>query len=205
MTLAATSGVPVAWLVARSAGLVAFTLLTIAVVLGLALSTRLLGPARGKSLLAWHQTLMWTGVSMVALHGIALLLDPTMHFGLGSVLVPGIAAWRPVAVAAGIVTGWLMLTLAVSFHVRRRIGQRRWRLLHYCGFVAFFLGLWHALTAGTDLVDVRGLVFAASAAAPVLWLTFARVLMPRVAPKRPAPVRQPARAATTDQRTRVAV
>ena len=189
---AATTGMPVAWLVARAAGLVAFALLALSVSLGLALSTRLLGPARGKSLLAWHQTLMWTGVSMVALHGIALLLDPTMHFGFGAVLVPGVAAWRPVTVAAGIITGWLMLTLAASFHVRRRIGQRRWRLLHYAGFAAFFLGLWHALTAGTDLIDSRGLVFAAVAAAPVLWLTFARILMPRAAPRRQAPVAVPA-------------
>jgi hypothetical protein len=37
-----------------SGGLVAFSLLTVSVSLGLALSTRLLGPGRGKSLLAWH-------------------------------------------------------------------------------------------------------------------------------------------------------
>jgi DMSO/TMAO reductase YedYZ heme-binding membrane subunit len=192
MTLAVSSGMPVAWLVARSAGLVAFTLLTISVSLGLLLSTRLLGQAKGKSLLAWHQTLMWTGVSMVALHGLALLLDPTMHFGLGAVLLPGSSPWRPVTVAAGIVTGWLMLALALSFHVRRRIGQKRWRVLHYAGFAAFFLGLWHALTAGTDLIDMRGLLFAGVAAAPVLWLTFARILTPRAAPRRTAPVPTPA-------------
>lgn len=191
MIVAATTGMPVAWLVARAAGLVAFALLTVSVSVGLALSTRLLGPGRGKSLLAWHQTLMWTGVSMVALHGIALLLDPTMHFGFGAVLVPGVAAWRPVTVAAGIVAAWLMLTLAVSFHVRRRIGQRRWRLLHYAGFAGFFAGLWHAITAGTDLIGMRGLVFAAVAAAPVLWLTFARILMPRAAPRRPVPAPAP--------------
>lgn len=192
MIVAASTGVPVAWLVARAAGLVAFALLTISVSLGLALSTRLLGAKKGKSLLAWHQTLMWTGLSMVALHGVAILLDPTIHFGPASVLVPGVASWRPLPVAAGIVTGWLMLALAVSFHVRRRIGQRRWRLLHYAGFVGFFLGLWHALNVGTDLIGLRGLVFAAVVAAPVLWLTFARILMPRPSPRRRAPAPAPA-------------
>ena len=165
-------------------------LLTVSVSLGLALSTRILGASKGKSLLAWHQTLMWTGVSMVALHGVALLLDPTIHFGFGAVLVPGVAPWRPVTVAAGIITAWLMLTLAASFHVRRRIGQKRWRLLHYAGFGAFFLGLWHAVTAGSDLIDLRGAVFAGLLAAPVLWLTFARILMPRSAPRR-APAAPP--------------
>ncbi len=198
MIVAAGTGIPVAWIVARAAGLVAFALLTLSVSAGLALSTRILGAKRGKSLLAWHQTLMWTGISMVALHGTALLLDPTLHFGFGSVLVPGIATWRPVTLAAGIVCGWLMLALAVSFHVRRRISQRWWRRLHYASFAAFFLGLWHALTAGSDLIAMRGLAFAAVAAAPVLWLTFARILMPRAAPRRsavpPRRVDEPARA-----------
>ena len=36
---------PVAWYIARSAGLVAFGVLTLSVWLGLAMSTRLLGPA----------------------------------------------------------------------------------------------------------------------------------------------------------------
>ena len=188
MIVAQTAGVPVAWLVARAAGLVAFSLLTISVTLGLALSTKLLGNRRGKALLGWHQTLMWTALAMVSLHGVALALDPVLRFGVGALLVPGVAAWRTVPVAGGIVAGWLMLALASSFHVRRRIGQRRWRILHYASFAAFFLGLYHALNVGTDLAGTRGLIFAGIAAAPVCWLAFARILMPRPVP-RPRPLR----------------
>src|SRR5207342_2494058 len=85
---------PVAWYVARAAGLVAFGLLTLSVWLGLGMSTRLLGPKRQKSLFGWHQTLAWTGLSMLALHAGALLSDPTLHFGLTSVLVPFASAWH---------------------------------------------------------------------------------------------------------------
>jgi hypothetical protein len=67
------TAVPVAWLVARSAGLVAFGLLTLSVWLGLAMSTRLLGPKRQKPLLALHRTLAWTGLSMVGVHVGAIL------------------------------------------------------------------------------------------------------------------------------------
>jgi hypothetical protein len=77
---------------------------------------------------------------MVALHGSALALDPVMRFGIVGVLVPGFAPRRPVPVAAGIVTGWIMLALATSF-LRRRIGQRRWRRLHYADFAGFAIGL----------------------------------------------------------------
>ncbi len=191
MIVAAATGVPVAWLVARAAGLVAFGLLTISVTLGLALSTKLLGNRRGKLLLGWHQTLMWTGLGMVVLHVGALMLDPVLRFGFVAVLVPGAAPWRPLPVAAGIVTLWLMLALASSFHVRRQIGQRRWRLLHYASSVAFALGLYHALNVGSDLTGARGLIFVGVTAAPVLWLAYARILMPRAKPRsaaaRPAP------------------
>ena len=198
MSLAIAAGMPVAWLIARAAGIVAFALLTTSVTLGLLMSTRLLSPRRQKDLLGWHQTLIWTGLAMLVLHGGAILLDPVMRFGPAAVLVPGFAPWRPVTVAAGIVAAWLMLALAVSFRVRRRIGQRRWRLLHYASFGAFALALGHALHAGTDLQGTTGLVFGGIALAPVLWLTFARILMPR--PGRPpvarrqAPARPPVRA-----------
>ena len=114
-----------------------------------------------------------------------------MRFGFVGVLVPGAAPWRPVPVAAGIVTGWLMLVIAASFHVRRRIGQRRWRLMHYATFGAFAIGLYHALNVGTDLTGTRGLILAGIFAAPVVWLVYARILMPRPQqrkpPARPAP------------------
>jgi DMSO/TMAO reductase YedYZ heme-binding membrane subunit len=200
MSILAT-GVPVAWLIARAAGLVAFTLLAIAVTLGLLLSTRLLGSKRGKALLEWHRTILWASLCMAALHGVALLFDPTLNFGFLAVLVPGTAPWRPTSVAAGIVAGWLMLALALSFRVRRRIGQRRWRQLHYASFGAFALALWHGLTTGTDLIGTRGLVFAAAALAPVLWLTFLRILTPRSAP-RPRRVPPPAATPSPDEAPR---
>jgi DMSO/TMAO reductase YedYZ heme-binding membrane subunit len=96
-------------------------------------------------------------------------------------------------VAGGIVAAWLMLVLAFSFNVRRRIGQRRWRLMHYATFGAFAIGLYHALNVGSDLTGSRGLIFAGIFAAPVVWLVFARILMPRAkarqapAPPPPAP------------------
>ncbi len=191
MSLLVAAGMPVAWLIARAAGLVAFALLTTSVTFGLLMSTRLLKPRLQKDLMGWHQTLIWSGLAMLVLHGGAILFDPVMRFGLSAVLLPGAAPWRPITVAAGLVAGYLMLVLAVSFRVRRRIGQRRWRQLHYASFGAFALALGHALHAGTDLQGNSGLVFAAVALAPILWLTFARLLAPR-----PAKAARPAAART---------
>ncbi len=177
------ASLPIAWLIARAAGLVAFGLLTLSVWLGLAMSTRLLGPKRAKSLLGLHRTLAWTGLAMVGLHVVALLLDPTLHFSALSALVPFAAPWKPGAVALGVVAGWLGLALAASFRMRKWIGQKGWRRLHYASFAAFALALGHALLVGTDLKGLGGPVLALLAAGPVLWLTFYRLLVPRTAPR----------------------
>ncbi len=185
-----TTAVPVAWLVARAAGLTALALFSCSVWLGLAMSVRLFPPRYQKRVMGWHQTLMWCGLGAVALHGTALLLDPVMHFSVLVVLVPGLAPWRPIAVAAGVVAAWLMLTLAASFHLRKRITQRRWRLLHYLGFAAFAFALGHGLTAGTDLRATTGLLVAGGLALPVVWLVYARILIPRgQAARRPGTAR----------------
>lgn len=179
---------PIAWFVARAAGLTAFGLLTLSVWLGLAMSTRLLGPKRQKSLLGLHRSLAWTGLAMIGLHAGALLFDPTLHFGLLAVFVPFTAPWMAVPVAAGVVAGWLALALAASFRFRKRIGQRGWRRLHYASFGAFALSLGHALLVGTDLHGLNGPVLALFAGAPVLWLSFYRLLVPRVPPRAAAAV-----------------
>jgi sulfoxide reductase heme-binding subunit YedZ len=173
---------PIAWLIARAAGLVAFGLLTLSVWLGLAMSTRLLGPKRQKSLLGLHRTLAWTGLSMIGLHMGAVLLDPVLHFGLAAALVPFAAPWKTGAIAAGVVAGWLSVALASSFRLRKWIGQKGWRRLHYASFGAFALSLGHALLVGTDLRGLGGPLLALVAAGPVLWLTFYRLLVPRMRP-----------------------
>jgi hypothetical protein len=173
---------PVAWYVVRAAGLVAFATLTLSVWLGLAMSTRLLRPKHPKSLFGWHQTFAWTGLSMLVLHAGALLFDPTLHFRLPALLVPFAAPWRPAAVAAGVVAGWSTLALASSFRLRKWIGQKGWRRLHYASFAAFVLALGHALASGTDVRGIGGPILVAVAAGPVVWLGLARILLPRATP-----------------------
>ena len=174
-------GVPLAWLLARASGLVAFGLLTLSMWLGLAMSTRLLGPRRQKALFGWHRTLVWTALSMVGLHLAAVLADPVLHFGLPAALVPLASPWKPLGVAAGVTGGWLALALALSFRAKKWLGHRGWRLLHYASFAAFALFLGHALAVGTDLKGLGGPILAAVSAGPVIWLGLARILLPRTA------------------------
>ena len=53
-------------------------------------------------------------------------------------------------VAAGQVGFYLMAVVVGSFYLRRHIGQRAWRTLHYLTFLAFVGATVHGIAAGTD-------------------------------------------------------
>ena len=65
--------------------------------LGLVMSTRILGPRRQKSLFGWHRTLVSDRAVDARPPRRRGLLDPVLHFGFASVLVPFSASWRPAA------------------------------------------------------------------------------------------------------------
>ena len=98
------------WQVARAGGLVAYGLLAASTIWGLAVSTRLLGrwPAPGWTL-DLHRYLGGLALTFTGIHLAALLLDSYIQFDVLDLLVPFAAAWRPGAVAWGVVAVYLLL------------------------------------------------------------------------------------------------
>jgi sulfoxide reductase heme-binding subunit YedZ len=82
----------------------------------------------------------------------------------------------------GIVGGWMMIILGLSFYVRGRVGQQRWRKLHRFTALAWILGLAHSLGEGTDAGQLWFLV-----ATAIVVLPAAALLVVRLSPRRPAP------------------
>ncbi len=177
MTLASTT---LTWYVARAGGMVAFGLLTLAIVLGLALS----GHAQLKS---WprfavedvHRFLgLLTGI-FIAVHALALFLDTYLPFSLINLLVPGTAAYRPFATALGVVGAELLFAVALTNRYRKRLPHRLWRRVHYLNFAVWALALVHGIAAGTDTRTGWGMLFYAVSAGSVTGLTAWRVLRSR--------------------------
>ena len=139
------------WFVARAAGLVAITLLTLSVLVGVATSIRVAVPGLGKAetvkLHRWSSILAF-GFLIVHLGG--LLADTYVSFNVGQLAGIQPAEYRPLAVLAGAIGGWLMLLAATAFAWRRLLGAQRGRWLHRAGYGAWALGLIHAVAAGTD-------------------------------------------------------
>jgi methionine sulfoxide reductase heme-binding subunit len=79
----------------------------------------------------------------------------------------------------GIVSGWALVFLALSFYVRKYIGVRRWRALHRFTALAWILGVAHSLGEGTDAGQVWFLAMTGVVAVPAVLL-----LVTRLAPSR---------------------
>ena len=142
---------PTFWILARAAGLTAYLALTASMLVGLTLKTRLLGKAvRPAAITDVHKVLALTGLGALALHGLALVLDSTVEISPLGLLVPGLVDYRTGWIALGVVGGELMVVVTASFWLRKRIGTRVWRSLHWLSFVACVLAAAHGVAAGSD-------------------------------------------------------
>jgi hypothetical protein len=178
-----------AWYVARATGIVAWGLLTAAVIWGLLLSTRLLGRrTTPRWLLDLHRFLGGLALTFTGLHLAALVADSTTTFGPVDLLVPLASAWRPVPVALGVVAFHLLLAVEATSLAMRRIPRRWWRSVHATSFATFWLATVHGVAAGTDATHPALVLAYVSAAGTVLFLTAFRLLTNR------RPAATPARA-----------
>jgi DMSO/TMAO reductase YedYZ heme-binding membrane subunit len=139
------------WLFERLFAFLAYLAITGSVVYGLLLSTKVLDHLAHRPVsFLLHKDLAAIGVGLAAVHGMLLGLDNTVPFSMAQILVPGLAPHQTLGVAFGQVALYLALIVTGSFYVRRLIGPRAWRTLHYLTFLAFLGATVHGVVAGSD-------------------------------------------------------
>ncbi len=154
-TMSLTNDSLLSWHLVRSAGLTAYALVGLSTVWGLFLSSRLIKDwTPGPVSLLLHATTSWLAVVLGIAHVGLLLWDTYYHYTIADLLIPFIGPYRPLAVGLGTISAWLILAITISFSLRKLIGQRNWRLLHYTSYATFVLITVHALMAGTDASKV---------------------------------------------------
>lgn len=142
---------PTFWILARASGLTAYVLLTASMLAGLVVKSRPFGRAvKAASVVDVHRFLTVLALGAVAIHAAALVLDSTVHIGPAALLVPGLSPYRPLWTGLGVVAVDLAVLIFVSFPLRKRIGVRAWRKLHWATYAVFLLATAHGLMAGTD-------------------------------------------------------
>ena len=182
------------WYIARAAGLVGWGLLAAATLWGLALSTKVLGKRpRPNWLLDLHRWLGGVALIFTGVHVLALLADTYVHFGLASVLVPFASTWHPVAVAWGVVAGYLLVAVELTSLARAHLPKIVWRRVHFASFLLFVMATIHGLTAGTDTKTAMARVVVMVVGSVFVGLTAVRIaesVRTKPPASRQAPVRQ---------------
>jgi sulfoxide reductase heme-binding subunit YedZ len=163
------------WITSRAAGFAALILASLAVSLGLLMSTGLL-KRRGTDLRSAHEVLSLSTMVAIVVHAVALLGDQFLHPSLADISIPFVSSYKSAWTTLGIVSGWSLILLGLSFYARRRIGVNRWRKLHRFTALAWLVGLGHSLGEGTDAGQLWFLAMIALVAVPALGLLVSRML-----------------------------
>ena len=165
------------WLMSRSAGITALLFVTASTVLGLFMASGIVKrPGLKGRLMPAHEYISLFAVVAIFVHGLALLGDKWLHPSLAGIFVPGLISYRPLAVAVGIVSGYITVLLSLSYYLRRQIGIKRWRQMHRFIVVVWAMAIVHAFFSGTDAPTVWMRVLLMASMAPELFLTLYRWL-----------------------------
>ncbi len=144
--------IPWAWYVSRIGGLIGFLLLYISILLGLAIRTPILNKIIKPSFSCRpHCWISLQALIFASVHGLALLFDKYISFGLKDIFVPFAASFKPILVGLGTVSLYLMVALVISSYLRRFIPNGLWRFLHSFNVALYIFTVIHALYLGTDL------------------------------------------------------
>jgi len=171
------------WYAARAAGVIAYVLLTAVVLVGLTLAGKLTVKTWPKfAVTDLHRFgSLLVGV-FIGLHVLTIALDTYTPFSVTQLVVPFASSYRPVWVALGIVSTELLIAVAVTNALRRRIPYRWWRRAHFATFLVWAGATVHGIGAGTDSgslwLSTIYVVAVASVLAALAW----RILAKRVAP-----------------------
>jgi hypothetical protein len=139
------------WIVIRGSGIAAFAMLSATTTWGLLVSSKLLGRLVKAKPLSWfHESLAIGALIATAVHVGVLSVHDYLDFSWSEILIPGESDWAPLSVALGIVALYGLTVVTVSFYIKRWIGQRFWRTLHFASFGVFLSALVHGIAAGTD-------------------------------------------------------
>jgi sulfoxide reductase heme-binding subunit YedZ len=164
------------WYLSRASGIVAWALLTLAMVWGLLLSTRMFDRRPSpKGLVDLHRFLGGIAVVFVVMHVATIVADSYVHFGAADVLVPLATGWHPLAVAWGVIAMWLLLAVEFTSLAMRYIPRRVWHAVHRLSYALFVSATVHAFAAGPDTRERLFELVCAGSLAILLFLTIVHI------------------------------
>jgi sulfoxide reductase heme-binding subunit YedZ len=151
MSAIASTGAPALWYLTRGTGVVALLLLSASVVLGVVHAGRRRAPGGGRLLVeSVHRTVSLLVVALLAVHVLTSVLDSFAPIRLADAVVPFVSAYRALWVGFGALAFDLLLAVALTSVLRRRLGYRGWRAVHWLAYLCWPIAVAHGLGSGSD-------------------------------------------------------
>jgi predicted ferric reductase len=169
------------WYLSRGSAFSAYFLLWLSMLLGTGITNKLsvLWPGLPPTI-ELHQFTSIIGLAFGLFHGMILLGDDYINFSLAQVLLPfATSGYKPVAVGLGQVGFYTMLIITISFYMRKKIGPKTWRSIHFVSFVTYILVLIHGLLAGTDTSAIGAQLFYLITGGLLFFMILYRILVSR--------------------------
>ncbi len=164
----------VLWYTTRGAGAVSLVLLSAVVVLGLLARVRFETKAWPRFLsAAVHGDLALMTLVFLLLHIVTAVVDPFTHLGLVAAVVPFGSYYRTVWLGLGTIAFELLVAIVVTSLLRRYIGARVWRGIHWLAYASWPIAVIHGMGTGTDRTALWMLVIdvvcVAAVAVALVW------------------------------------
>jgi sulfoxide reductase heme-binding subunit YedZ len=175
------------WYAARAGGVVAYALVTLSVLAGITLAGKTRVPGLPRFAVEdIHRFLGLLAGTFIGVHVTGIALDAVVPFSLSQLVLPFTATYRPLWTGLGVVALELMVAVAVSNRLRRRLAHTLWRRVHYLTLVVWVLATVHGVMSGTDRDQVWLRVVYAVAVASVVAAMGIRVTAARTVSARAA-------------------
>jgi predicted ferric reductase len=167
------------WYLSRGSAIAAFVLLWISMASGLIITNKMarMWPG-GPTAFSVHEYTSLLGIAFGAFHALILLGDNFINYTLPQVLLPFASVnYHPFWVGIGQLGLYLWIIVSATFYVRKSIGHKAWRLIHFASFAVFLMALLHGFSSGTDSNTIWAQAMYWFAGGSLLFLTIYRVLI----------------------------
>lgn len=139
------------WYLTRGSGAVSLLLLTVALVLGIIDLSRLHSERWPRFVIdALHRNVSLLALATVVVHILTSVADSFAPISLTDAVIPFVTPYRPLWVGMGTLAFDILVAVALTSMLRRRLGHRIWRLVHWAAYACWPLALLHGLGSGTD-------------------------------------------------------
>jgi sulfoxide reductase heme-binding subunit YedZ len=168
------------WYLTRGSGVVALLLLTATTVLGVLTAGRWRTQGWPRFAISnVHRNLTLVALAFIGIHVGTTVADGYAPIAVKDVFVPFVSQYRPLWLGLGALALDLLLALGISSALRKHIGYRMWRLLHWAAYAIWPLALAHGLGSGSDARRGWMAMFSFACLALVVFAIAGRLLQSR--------------------------